>query len=68
MMTQNGNEGLVDGPYHGWLGYHSLAEQGFKIKNFKRYIKKNAPLKFTDPKVIPAEVNRSCIYFILFIG
>ena len=35
MMTQNGNEGLVDGPHHGWLGYHSLAEQGFKINNFK---------------------------------
>ena len=63
MMTQNGNEGLVDGPHHGWLGYHSLAEQGFEIEDFDAYIAKNSPLKFTDPKVIPTEINRSCIHF-----
>ena len=43
---------LVDGPQNAWVGYYSLKQQGIQIENFEAYIAENAPLTFTDPKVM----------------
>ena len=52
-------EELVNGPQNAWTGYYSLAKQGIKIDDFETYIAENAPLKFTDPKVIIHSVEIS---------
>ena len=55
-MTTNGykDKNLVAAPDNSWFGYYSLTQQNktdHLSMSFAKFIKKNAPVTFTDPKV-----------------
>ena len=66
-MTTNGykDKNLVAGPDNSWFGYYSLTQQNktdHLSMSFAKFIKKNAPVTFTDPKVSKYYLNSCRIY------
>ena len=51
-MTSNGYDCLNEGPDNGWIGHYSLTQQGIEIDDYAQYIAANAPVTFTDTKVL----------------